>query len=153
MHIDVVLLPALPAPHRQSQNASGPRTSHSVAEFYHNSRLHHLSTWKAELTGYVNALQGEGDEVTAAARSRLRRVAVGGASRVSPDPSLHPSRVSPHPSPDPSQRVIMHVDMDSFFVTVGLRKHPHLKGITNASWLEKNQHFTSSFSMCETILY
>lgn len=86
----------------QNEEFRSNRTSESGAtfinEFYQNSRLHYLSTWKAQLRLIV-----------AEARSAANRV-----------PAVLP--------PDGASRVIFHVDFDAFFVSAGLATRPHLKG-------------------------
>lgn len=70
-----------------------------VSEFYNNSRLHYLSTWGAEFKKYTSDI----------IKSK------GWKGRGT-------GRVGPH------GRVMMHIDMDSFFVSVTLRDEPHLRG-------------------------
>ncbi|KAI4151769.1 MAG: hypothetical protein L6R39_001958 [Caloplaca ligustica] len=69
-----------------------------LKQYYEESRLHHLSTWKAELKSQLQALAAE---KTSSQRSREKRKPGG-------------------------RRYILHVDFDSFFAAVSLRKHPHL---------------------------
>ena len=66
-----------------------------LKQFYSESRLHHLSTWKAEL------------------KSKMQKMA---SER---GPAAKPVRRAPG-----SRRYIMHVDFDSFFCAVSLKKHP-----------------------------
>ena len=73
-----------------------------VSEFYSNSRLHYLSTWGAEFKKYTS------DLIKSCAAKGWKGRGLG--------------RVGPH------GRVIMHIDMDSFFVSVTLRDQPHLRG-------------------------
>lgn len=84
-------------------------------EFYSNSRLHFLSTWKAEFKSYVNELQSKGDNF--AGREELRKIV---SSREATDEYATKG--------GKPKRCVMHVDMDCFFVSVGLRKRPDLKG-------------------------
>ncbi|KFH45001.1 DNA repair protein-like protein [Hapsidospora chrysogenum ATCC 11550] len=66
-----------------------------LKQFYSESRLHHLSTWKAEL------------------KSKMQRMAAEKGAGGKP--------VRRNPA---SRRYIMHVDFDSFFCAVSLKRHP-----------------------------
>ncbi|KAL9600722.1 MAG: hypothetical protein Q9219_002963 [cf. Caloplaca sp. 3 TL-2023] len=69
-----------------------------LKQYYEESRLHHLSAWKAELKSQLQALAAE---KTSSQRSREKRI-------------------------PGARRYILHVDFDSFFAAVSLRKHPEL---------------------------
>jgi len=79
-------------PHIRKASTANPNF---LKQFYSESRLHHLSTWKAELKSKMQRLA---DERGSAAKSTKR---TSGA-----------------------RRYIMHVDFDSFFCAVSLKKHP-----------------------------
>ncbi|KAJ3470919.1 hypothetical protein MRS44_001018 [Fusarium solani] len=66
-----------------------------LKQFYSESRLHHLSTWKAEL------------------KSKMQRLAA--------EKGLSGVKIKRRPG---SRRYVMHVDFDSFFCAVSLKKHP-----------------------------
>jgi DNA repair protein REV1 len=67
-----------------------------LEQYYRESRLHHLSTWKADLKSQLQALAAE---KSSSQKAKLRKL--------------------------PGQRrYIMHVDFDSFFAAVSLKKHP-----------------------------
>ena len=67
-----------------------------LEQYYRESRLHHLSTWKADLKSQLQALTAE-------------------------QSSSHKARQKRAPG---ARRYILHVDFDSFFVAVSLRNHP-----------------------------
>lgn len=70
-----------------------------LEQYYRESRLHHLSTWKADLKSQLQALAAE---KTSSQRAKMKKL--------------------------PGQRrYIMHVDFDSFFAAVSLKKHPQYK--------------------------
>lgn len=69
-----------------------------IQNFFQSSRLHHLSIWKADLIEFAAQ--------TMESTKQGRRVS----------------------SADQFPRIIMHVDMDCFFASVGLRDRPHLVG-------------------------
>lgn len=70
-----------------------------IDKFYQNSRLHHLSTWKAALRLLV---------------AEARASVVARVPTVLPEPG--------------AQRYYFHVDFDAFFVSAGVASRPHLKG-------------------------
>ena len=67
-----------------------------LKQYYEESRLHHLSAWKAELKSKLQALAAE---KTSSQKSREKR-------------------------PLGSRRYILHVDFDCFFAAVSLKKYP-----------------------------
>lgn len=71
-----------------------------LQQYYKESRLHHLSTWKAELKAQ---LQSQAQEKSRSQRAR-RKIVPG------------------------ARRYIMHVDFDCFFAAVSTLKHPDLEG-------------------------
>ncbi|KAF4551421.1 impB/mucB/samB-like protein 3 [Elsinoe fawcettii] len=70
-----------------------------LEQYYRESRLHHLSTWKAELKSQLRALT---EDKSSSQRARQKR-------------------------PAGARRYVMHVDFDSFFVAVSLKKVPQYK--------------------------
>lgn len=86
----------------QNEEFRTNRTSESGAsfinEFYQNSRLHYLSTWKAE----------------------LRLIVAEARSTASQAPTVL--------APEGTKKTIFHVDFDAFFVSAGLATRQHLKG-------------------------
>jgi DNA repair protein REV1 len=68
-------------------------------QYYRESRLHHLSTWKADLKSEMQALA---DANSASQNARQKR-------------------------PPGARRYILHVDFDCFFAAVSLKKHPQFK--------------------------
>ena len=87
-----------------------------LGEFYNNSRLHHISTMGASFKEYVNELRSKHNGDFSKARSKLK-------SRNS-NYNLEPENNRNFKN----GKLIMHIDMDCFFVSVGLRNHPHLRG-------------------------
>ncbi|XP_015925771.2 DNA repair protein REV1 [Parasteatoda tepidariorum] len=95
-----------------------------LSEFYGHSRLHHISTGGQELKRYVQYLIESKKDFSG--REKLVRYAEQHAVSLDADPlqdawNLQENKKQSH--------VIMHLDMDCFFVSVGLRKHPELKGL------------------------
>ena len=83
--------------------------SRFLGEFFNNSRLHHIATMGANAKDYVSALRSEHDG-TFPARESLAEIRNTAGTGVGP------------------AKTIMHIDMDCFFVSVGLRTRPELRG-------------------------
>ncbi|CAG9767888.1 unnamed protein product [Ceutorhynchus assimilis] len=88
-----------------TKTASDPKF---LEEFYSNSRLHLIATLGAEFKLLVGQLRDKSDGKFP------------GREKLIVEKGKLPSTVP--------QSIIMHIDMDCFFVSVGLRKHPELKG-------------------------
>ncbi|ETI19282.1 hypothetical protein G647_09114 [Cladophialophora carrionii CBS 160.54] len=82
-------------PHMAKSSTANPDF---INQYYRESRLHHLSSWKAELKAQMQARAQE---------------------------KLSSQLVKPKRAPG-ARRYIMHVDFDSFFAAVSLQKHPQL---------------------------
>uniref|UniRef100_A0A1Q3EYU1 DNA repair protein REV1 n=1 Tax=Culex tarsalis TaxID=7177 RepID=A0A1Q3EYU1_CULTA len=85
-----------------------------LPEFFAHSRLHHIATLGSGFKQYVSELR-EGHDGKFPARDGLAQQ-IGAKSD-----EFEPTASSAGP-------FIMHIDMDCFFVSVGLRKHPELRG-------------------------
>ncbi|CAH0400194.1 unnamed protein product [Chilo suppressalis] len=87
-----------------------------ISEFYNNSRLHHISQLGAYFKQYVNDLRENG-KFMFPARNQLKN-------------KLLSSTMPKHCSQlyFEKGKIIMHIDMDCFFVSVGLRSRPDLRG-------------------------
>ncbi|KAF7593938.1 deoxycytidyl transferase [Aspergillus hancockii] len=104
------LIPAKPEMTSEQYNAqllSDPRMRNSsvvnpdfLQQFYKESRLHHLSTWKAELKAQLQKATKEKSQ----------------------------SQVERKKQVPGARRYVMHVDFDCFFAAVSTLKHPELEG-------------------------
>lgn len=83
-----------------------------LGEFYKNSRLHHIATLGAGFKQYVCELRQAHGNQPFVKRSELR---------LQLEARTNPMMVA--------KRYVMHIDMDCFFVSVGLRNHPELRGL------------------------
>ncbi|KAL7421581.1 deoxycytidyl transferase [Cryptotrichosporon argae] len=85
--------------------------------YYQNSRLHHLSTWKAELRTLVAAAQAQAED---------RALILPTATTLMP--TSFGKAVLPPTMGGRDSAVIFHVDFDAFFASASLKSRPHLKG-------------------------
>lgn len=84
-----------------------------LSEFYNNSRLHHIATLGAGFKQYISDLRDRKGSKKFPARTELKQ-----RLRANSNTNIRSSSIS----------WVMHIDMDCFFVSVGLRKYPQLKG-------------------------
>ncbi len=125
---------AASVPRHSPSKISNARDPGFVAEFYNNSRLHYLSTWGAEFRQYVNELHTRGSH-SFPGKERLEQIVAASAS----------DSLSQKETIAKGSRVIMHIDMDCFFVSVGLRKRPDLVGtVSNCCCSVWGRNFMSS---------
>lgn len=106
--------------------------------YYKNSRLHHLSVWKAELRKLVQEAQEHAEQ--APSGSFPKSAVQGPTLLVTPprnngDAGVGPATKSPSKKGKERaqdsrkyEQVIMHCDFDAFFVSVGLLDRSHLRG-------------------------
>ncbi|KFB47136.1 AGAP005939-PA-like protein [Anopheles sinensis] len=119
----VVAVPSKPSPQKpstskQSLTATDPNF---LTEFFNNSRLHHIATLGASFKQYVAELR---DKSTGSFPAR--EILIENLPRCNEAPEGEESDMF---SGTANQHYIMHIDMDCFFVSVGLRNHPHLRGL------------------------
>ncbi|XP_058390450.1 DNA repair protein REV1 isoform X2 [Diceros bicornis minor] len=100
---------------------SKPSDCNFISDFYSHSRLHHISMWKCELTEFVSTLQRQSSGVFPG-REKLKKIKTGRSALVTDTGNMSVLSSPRH------QSCIMHVDMDCFFVSVGIRNRPDLKG-------------------------
>lgn len=116
-----------------------------IEGYYRNSRLHHLSTWKAELRNLVAEAQEKAengadrsDRPSATvysdfgAISKVMQENMNGNGWRSENVSMKGAQLvkkgKEKATDVEGERVIMHCDFDSFFVSAGLVDRPHLRG-------------------------
>ncbi|KAG1819758.1 uncharacterized protein BJ212DRAFT_1446112 [Suillus subaureus] len=102
-----------------------------IEGFYKHSRLHYLSTWKAELKNLVQQAQEEVENGSMhESIGNLQDMAKNGDANMSEVQlaARSPSKRKGKEKAPGLKRVIMHCDFDCFFVSVGLLSHPELRG-------------------------
>ena len=105
------IFPGVHKDRSRPSNAKTAREPNYLNQFYNNSRLHHLSTWKVEWKNYVSQI-----------KAHLGNNFPGRSKLISSSAAVNSKQNNS------SHQIIMHIDMDSFFVSVALRDRPELKG-------------------------
>lgn len=95
------LIPKAKSTHTRSYDAK--EGAEFVSDYYAYSRLHYLSTWSTELKQFTSKM----------------------LSQVIPK---YPKLLADSSLKQCKKRVIVHIDLDCFFVSVSLQDKPHLKG-------------------------
>ncbi|XP_033208204.1 DNA repair protein REV1 [Belonocnema kinseyi] len=116
----------------KSSYSNCSKNSDFISEFYNNSRLHHIATMGATFKDYINELR----EKNSGNFSGLDRLILdskhnrpGPSTRHDSDSEEDIFAFDSSPSEILPENVIMHIDMDCFFVSVGIRNRPELKGL------------------------
>ncbi|XP_058790711.1 DNA repair protein REV1 [Phymastichus coffea] len=110
-----------------------------LTEFYNNSRLHHISTMGTMFKEYITDLRDKHDGrfpgLEFLKKQSIERHKAGPSARqdyIESDEELFdeelPSDLQNQKPITNKNPIIMHIDMDCFFVSVGLRKNPELRG-------------------------
>ncbi|XP_043270006.1 DNA repair protein REV1 isoform X2 [Venturia canescens] len=110
-----------------------------LSEFYNNSRLHHISTMGMTFKDYVTDLREKSEgkleglerlikEKEEKGKKWLGGLKNEGCSDSEEDLFDSEDLDNERRKVQPNETCIMHIDMDCFFVSVGLRNQPELKG-------------------------
>ncbi|XP_053995237.1 DNA repair protein REV1 [Hylaeus anthracinus] len=137
----------LSVPHT-SRDALSTKNSEFISEFYNHSRLHHISTMGATFKDYVNELRDKSNgKLPGLIRLKELHDMKLNKSLSDSQSSFNNEIFEVHEEnkTDINQGpVIMHIDMDCFFVSVGLRNKPELKGLPVAVTHAKGNKKVSS---------
>lgn len=96
------------------------QTGGLISEFYSHSRLHQISTWRSGFSEYVNELHSK--------RKATKGASFPGKDRLRKSVAQRSTESRGTSAPISVKSCILHVDMDCFFVSVGIRHRPDLKG-------------------------
>lgn len=97
--------------------------SNFLQDFLNNSRLHHIATLGSGFKYHINDLRKNHD-----GKFPAREVLKEKLKKCDSLPQAH--------------EIVMHIDMDCFFVSVSLKNHPHLKGVPVAVTHSKGKNET-----------
>ncbi|XP_076377427.1 rev1 DNA directed polymerase [Megalopta genalis] len=116
-----------------SKESNSTKNPEFISEFYSHSRLHHISTMGATFKNYVNELRDKSDgkfpglDKLKKFRDLKLQQSMSDSQNNFEDDTFDFQEENRIDSNQGS--VIMHIDMDCFFVSVGLRNKPELKGL------------------------
>lgn len=114
---------------RRQHTSANPQAF--TESYFQNSRLHHLSTWKSELRRLVAEAREEAEKAEESAMRTTESELLKDADMTSMQGAQLPRMLvakRDKGKAKESDRVIMHVDFDSFFVAAGLVDRPQLRG-------------------------
>lgn len=122
-----------PVKESTSRSINSTKNPEFLSEFYNNSRLHHISTMGATFKDYINELRDKSDNIFPGLE-RLKelkrsRKELETLERVNSEDEDELLDSSPDTVVVKKETIVMHIDMDCFFVSVGLRNKPELKGL------------------------
>ncbi|KYM87069.1 DNA repair protein REV1 [Atta colombica] len=109
-------------------NAQSTRDAEFLSTFYSNSRLHYISTMGTMFKDYVNELRDKSDGIFSGLEHLIKL-----KNKVTSKMN-HKQKL-----------VIMHIDMDCFFVSVGIRNKPELQSVPIAVTHAKGNMFSANY--------
>ncbi|XP_012232688.1 DNA repair protein Rev1 isoform X2 [Linepithema humile] len=130
-------------------NAQCTRDAEFLSAFYSNSRLHYIATMGTTFKDYVNELRDKSDGTFLGCErlAKLKRaknvLALADHESDSEDEIIclgDGNKIKQKQEP-----VIMHIDMDCFFVSVGIRNRPELQGLPVAVTHAKGNTFSANY--------
>ena len=105
--------PALETVETSNKKTLDAKDEKFMGEFYNNSRLHLISSMKSHFKNYVTKLRNENKFMNFPERQKLT------AYKSIPKDQSYMNK---------KDKIIMHIDMDCFFVSVSLKSYPDLRG-------------------------
>ncbi|TNN18262.1 DNA repair protein isoform 1 [Schistosoma japonicum] len=135
--IDPIKIHASTSPEKSKEQTSLKASlDQKLATFYSRSRLHHLSSWAKDLHDLVKQMR-ENPEHTCDLGMKWYSQILNDLSGTTNSYKIIELRAryinckdtNSYPLPKPQKpRIVFHIDMDCFFVSVSLRSRPELKG-------------------------
>lgn len=146
--------------HSKNKSALCSKNSDFISEFYNNSRLHHIATMGATFKDYINELRDKSKgNFPGLDRLIMEKKCnqPGPSTKVDSDSEDDLFATDSSPNENLQENVIMHIDMDCFFVSVGIRNRPDLKdqpvAVTHAKGNKSNENQEGSYSEIASCSY
>lgn len=132
-------------------SAQSTKDAEFLSTFYSNSRLHYISTMGTTFKDYVNELREKSDGIFSGLERLIKlrstksaSVSVGYDSDFEDETICFTDKIISKVS-HKQDLVIMHIDMDCFFVSVGIRNRPELQGVPVAVTHAKGNTFSANY--------
>lgn len=133
----------------KTNNAQCTRDAEFLSAFYSNSRLHYIATMGTTFKDYVNELRDKSDGKFSGCErlAELKRAknALVSADQESDSEDEAIGLGDGNKIKQKQESVIMHIDMDCFFVSVGIRNRPELQGLPVAVTHAKGNTFSANY--------
>lgn len=133
-------------------SAQSTKDAEFLSTFYSNSRLHYISTMGTMFKDYVNELRDKNDGVFPGLERLIKLKSVKSATTLiscesdSEDETICFTDKITSKANHKQEPVIMHIDMDCFFVSVGIRNRPELQGVPVAVTHAKGNMFSANYN-------
>ncbi|XP_029660226.1 DNA repair protein REV1 isoform X2 [Formica exsecta] len=128
-------------------NAQSTRDAEFLSAFYSNSRLHYIATMGTTFKDYVNELRDKSDGVFSGLEHLIKLKEARGPSASGDCESDPEDEIICYTDKVKHKResIIMHIDMDCFFVSVGIRNRPELRDQPVAVTHAKGNTFSANY--------
>ncbi|XP_036138231.1 DNA repair protein REV1 isoform X2 [Monomorium pharaonis] len=129
-------------------NAQSTKDAEFLSTFYSNSRLHYISTMGTTFKDYVNELRDKSDEVfSGLERLKKLRNTKNALASINCESDFEETICFTDKITNEAnhKQVIMHIDMDCFFVSVGIRNRPELQNMPVAVAHAKGNAFSANY--------
>lgn len=127
--------------------AQSTRDVNFLSTFYSNSRLHYIATMGTTFKDYVNKLRGDSDGMFPGLErlTKWKTVTSTPALINCESDSEDDAICLDNKASNKREPVVMHIDMDCFFVSVGIKNKPELQGLPVAVTHAKGNKFSANY--------
>lgn len=132
-------------------SAQSTKNPEFLSTFYSNSRLHYISTMGTMFKDYVNELRDKSDGIFPGLERLIKLRSIKNTTTSvscetdSEDETIYFTDKIISKATHQQEPVIMHIDMDCFFVSVGIRNRPEFQGIPVAVTHAKGNIFSANY--------
>ncbi|XP_039309351.1 DNA repair protein REV1 isoform X2 [Solenopsis invicta] len=132
-------------------SAQSTKDAEFLSTFYSNSRLHYISTMGTMFKDYVNELRDKSNGVFSGLERLIKlngtknaSTSVGCELDFEDETICFADKITT--KANDKQSIIMHIDMDCFFVSVGIKNRPELQNVPVAVTHAKGNTFSANYN-------